>query len=189
MPEPDEQLGQRARPRLVDRVDEELRRPLADALERDEPLDGEVVDVGGVVEEPGVDELRDPLLAETLDVHRRTTGEEHDALHALRRAVDVDAPRVGLALEAHERLVAHRAVRGELPPARALLALGEHRTDDLGDDVAGLAHDDGVADAHVLARHLVLVVQRREPDGGTADEHRLELRERRGATRCGRCSP
>ena len=56
-------------------------------------------------------------------------------------------------------------MRGELPLARAALALGEHRADHLGDDVAGLAHDDGVADAHVFARHFVLVVQRGEPEG------------------------
>ena len=110
----------------------------------------------------------------------RAAGEVHDALHALRRAVDVDAAVVGLTLEPHERLLAHRARGRELPLPRALLALREHRTDDLGDHVAGLAHDDGVADAHVLARDLVLVVQRRETDGRAADEHRLELRERRG---------
>ena len=52
---------------------------------------------------------------------------------------------------------------------------------DLGDHVARLADDDGVALAHVLPRDLVLVVQRGEPDRRAADEHRLELRERRGA--------
>ena len=62
------------------------------------------------------------------------------------------------------------------------LRLASTGPDDLGDHVAGLAHDDGVADAHVLARHLVLVVQRGETDGGAAHEHRLELRERRGPT-------
>ena len=121
MPSPTSSFASGRAPRLVDRIDEQLRRALADALERDEPLDGERVDVGGVVEETRLDELRDALLAQALDVHRRAAGEEHDALHALRRAVDVDAPRVGLALEAHERLVAHRAVRGELPLARARL--------------------------------------------------------------------
>ena len=56
--------------------------------------------------------------------------------------------------------VAHRAVGREHPLGPALLRpLGQHRADDLGDDVAGLAHDDGVAGAHVLGLHLVLVVQ------------------------------
>ena len=59
---------------------------------------------------------------------------------------------------------------------------GQHRADDLGDDVAGLAHDDGVAGTHVLGRDLVLVVERGHADGGAADEHRLEHGERRGPT-------
>ena len=66
-----------------------------------------------------------------------------------------------------------------------LRALGQHRLHDLGDHVAGLAHHDLVARAHVLEPHLVLVVQRREPDRRAADEHGLEHRERRrlpGAT-------
>ena len=58
--------------------------------------------------------------------------------------------------------------------------VGQHRADDLGDHVAGLAHDDRVARPHVLGPHLVLVVQRGQADGGAADEHRLEQGERRG---------
>ena len=46
-------------------------------------------------------------------------GEVHDALDALLRALDVDAVRVGLALEPHERRAARRAVVRELPLARA----------------------------------------------------------------------
>ena len=89
---------------------------------------------------------------------------------------------VGLALEAHERLRRTPGTAwGTSTCARRFLRLASTGPDDLGDDVAGLAHDHGVADAHVFARDLVLVVQRGEPDGGAADEHRLELRERRGA--------
>jgi hypothetical protein len=54
-----------------------------------------------------------------------------------------------------------------------------HDAHDLGDHVAGAAHDHGVADAHVLAAHLVLVVQRRVRDRDAADEHRRETRDRR----------
>src|SRR5690606_33425630 len=43
-------------------------------------------------------------------------------------------------------------------------AQGFDHADDLGDDVAGALQDDSVADAHVLAGDLVLVVQ-----GGVAD--------------------
>ncbi len=88
---------------------------------------------------------------------------------------DAHAAVVGLTLESHERLVQlARAVRRELPAARPLLPLRDHRADDLGDHVAGLVHDHRVADPHVLARDLVLVVQRRQPDRRAADEDRLE---------------
>ena len=87
---------------------------------------------------------------------------------------------VGLTFEAHERCATRGALDRELPLPRALRPLREHRAHDLGDHIAGLAHDHGVALAHVFARDLVLVVQRGETDGRSADEHRLELRERRG---------
>ena len=56
--------------------------------------------------------------------------------------------------------------------------------DDLRNDVAGALHDDRVADAHVLALDLVLVVQRRVGDDDAADGHRLQPgdgRQRAGA--------
>jgi hypothetical protein len=57
-----------------------------------------------------------------------------------------------------------------------------HSGQALGDDVAGLADEHGVAGAHVPAGDLVLVVQRGEADGGAGDHHRLQLRERGGHT-------
>ncbi len=73
-------------------------------------------------------------------------------------------------------------MRRELPSARAPLAFRHDRPDDFGDDVTRLADDHRVADTHVLAGDLILVVQRRQPDGGTADEDRVQLRERSGTT-------
>ena len=130
-------------------------------------------------EQVGVGELPHPLLAEPFDVQRAAAGVVHDALHLLHRAVDVDAVVVRLAFEADERFAALRALVGELPAARPLRPLGEDRADHFGDDVTGVPHDDGVARTHVLARDVVLVVQRRERDVRAADEHRLEHRERR----------
>ena len=75
--------------------------------------------------------------------------------------------------------VAHEGqVLRHLPLARILRAQRRNRPDHLGDHVAGAANDHGVALAHVLAPHLVLVVQRRRRDRDAADEHRLEERER-----------
>jgi hypothetical protein len=55
----------------------------------------------------------------------------------------------------------------------------DDRADHLGDHVAGPAHHHPVADAHVLAVDLALVVQRGVGDRHAADEHRLEARHRR----------
>ncbi len=77
-------------------------------------------------------------------------GEVGDALHPLRRAVDVGAVGVALARQPHQRLAAGRARRRELPLRLAPLGTpgpSEHRADHLGDDVARLAHDDQVARA------------------------------------------
>ena len=56
--------------------------------------------------------------------------------------------------------------------------LGHHRND-LRDHVAGALQHDRVADADVLARDLVLVVQRRILHQHAADIHRLQPRHRR----------
>ena len=57
--------------------------------------------------------------------------------------------------------------------------LVEHDFENLRDHVARALHDDGVADAHVLARDLVLVVQRGVLDDDAADRDRLQLGDRR----------
>src|SRR5690554_5479160 len=55
---------------------------------------------------------------------------------------------------------------------------GEHHARYLGYDIAGAPHDDDVADAHVLALDLILVVQRSVGNGHTAHVHRFEPRHR-----------
>ena len=68
-------------------------------------------------------------------------------------------------------------MRHALAPFGALLL---DAADDLGDDVAGPADDDRVADADVLGQHLDLVVEGGVGDRDAGDGHRLEHRERRG---------
>ena len=62
-----------------------------------------------------------------------------------------------------------------VPHGRSFRAQGQHGAQHLGDDVARLAHDDRVAHAHVLAVHLVLVVQRRARHGGAGHHHGIQL--------------
>jgi hypothetical protein len=64
-----------------------------------------------------------------------------------------------------------------IPGGKARRPFGEHRSDDLGDDLAGSSDDDPIAGTHVLLPHLVLVVQRRGGDRDSPDEHRLEAGE------------
>ena len=88
---------------------------------------------------------------------------------------------VGLA---HGVAAAGRADLGHLVGLGALGPLLEHDAHHLRDHVAGAADDHRVADADVLARDLVLVVQRGVGHDHAADRHRLELggrRERAGA--------
>ena len=84
-----------------------------------------------------------------------------------------------LAFGAQHARVAHRAGARQLhrlrrPAAGARPSTPHH----LGYDVAGAAHDHRVPDAHVLALHLVDVVQRDVAHGDAADEHRLQARHR-----------
>ena len=75
----------------------------------------QVVEVGRVGDQPGRHQLEHPLLAQPFDVHGRAGREMGDALDALRRAVDVGAVGVALALEPYQRLPAGRARRREPP--------------------------------------------------------------------------
>ena len=68
---------------------------------------------------------------------------------------------------------------GKLVRHRLLRAAIEHDRDDLRDHITGALHDDGVADADVLALDLVLVVQRGALHDDAADRDRLEHRHRR----------
>ena len=79
-------------------------------------------------------------------------------------------PQLGAAL---------RAVRRHLELALVTGARGHHRPEHLGDHVAGLADDHGVADEHALALHLAGVVQRGQLHRRAGDLHRLHVRERR----------
>ena len=111
-------------------------------------------------------------------------------LVALERAGRLDAARVGLALQAHERAGQRaRARRRERPRLAVGRAQRQHRPDDLGDHVAGLAHDHRVAGPDVLGPHLVLVVQRRHRR--PSSRRRTPARARRTASpaRCARSTP
>ena len=128
-----------------------------------------------------VHQLLDELVAEPLDVERAARGEMLDLLLALRRdrsgrrcsARRPDRPRAPPAIRTPDSAV------GSATGSRACdAALGQH-PHHLRNDVAGAANHHRIADAHVLARQFIHVVQRRVAHRDAADEHRLQPRHRR----------
>ena len=100
-----------------------------------------------------------------------------EPLLELGRARGVGAAPHRLALDAQGDAAAGRAVGGHLERlGLGVGSLGGHDLDQVGDDVAGSLDQHGVAHAHVLPAHLVLVVQAHvgHRDAGQLD--RLELR-------------
>ena len=96
-------------------------------------------------------------------------------LYALRLAVQTTgAARHRFAFGANDFGGADRAVRRHGEWLAVGGAFFQNDFDDFGDDVAGAAHEDGIADAHVLARYFVGVVQGGVGDGDAADFHRLQ---------------
>ena len=94
----------------------------------------------------------------------------------------VRAAQVDVALlRGGERRSALGAVCGHHERALGAVAQLDDRAEHLGDDVAGLAQHDGVADQHALGLDDVLVVQRRLPHDAARDARRLHDRERRRA--------
>ena len=180
-----EEAVERTLPRRSDAGEEVLDATLLEAVEREQVLPSrvEAEDVGEVGDESALDEQLDGLLPEPLDVERAARREVRDRLEQPVRTVDVLAQVVRLALRADERLRAERAVGGHPPAPRSARALRDDGPDDLGDDVAGTADDDGVPHPDVLGVHLDLVVERRMGDRRPGDEHRFEHGERRDLPR------
>ena len=140
-----------------------------------------------VVEDPRVEQGDRALVAEGLDVEGAAPGQARQPLAQLRRARPaVGAPDVLVALLlGSERRAARRAGRRHDELALGAVAQVDDRPEDLGDDVAGLAQHDGVADEDALALHLRRVVQRGALDRRPGDDDRLHDPERRdpaGAT-------
>ena len=146
---------------------------------------GELVDRQAVVvirhiaQEPLLHHAADDLVAQSVDVHGTAAAPVEQALGGLRRAVDRDAAVGDLALLADDGAAAARADGRHLEVHGVGRAQLGHVPHDLGNHVARLVDDDGVAHAHVAAAHLVDVVQRGARDGGARDHDGVELGDRR----------
>ena len=105
------------------------------------------------------------------------------ALKRLSRAINGNAAIIGLAVLADHRAAAARALLRHAPGPRIVRTQAKHGAQHLRDHVAGLAHDDRVAHAHIFAQHLVLVVQRGAGNGRSRHQHRVHLSHRRQLAR------
>ena len=142
-------------------------------------------DVGRRLDQAVVVEGLDVLLAETFDVEGVARDEMLEPLDPLRRA---DQPAgaapdrillagVGIDL-ARGMAAAGGADGGKDESFRALRPLLLNHAENLRNDVAGALHDDRIADADVLARDLVLVMQGRVLHHDAADGDGIELGDR-----------
>ena len=155
-------------------------------------------DVGRRLDQSVVVESFDMLLAEPLDIEGVARHEVLQALDPLRRAdqsagaapdgILLAGIRVDLACGV---TAAGWADIGKDESLRALRPLFWNPSENLRDDIAGALHDHGIADADILARNLVLVMQRCVLHHDAADGDGIKLGdggERAGAARPGyRC--
>ncbi len=183
-----DETRQRGLSAVFDRLQQILGRLLAHAFQFGQCLQIQfvfVIQIGRCADDAAIHQLLHQLVAQTFDVQRAAAGKMQQGLLALRRAEQAaGAAPVRFAFLAHDRAAAYRAVTVQQPEqiewlARVRRALVEHHTHHFRDHVARAAHDHGVADAHILAPRLVLVVQRRIADRRAADENRLQFRHRR----------
>ena len=113
------------------------------------------------------------FVAEALHVQGASRADVGEAFGDLRGAQAlVRAAQVDVAfLLLDERRPAGGALGGHHEGALGAVARVLDGGDDLGDDVAGLAQDDEVADEHTLAGDLLCVVQGRARDVRAGDQH------------------
>src|SRR5271155_1698595 len=166
-------------PTLVDRGHQIAGAEFAPALSLGDDLRIEAEDIARLADQPVPPKTGDVLFAEPFDVEAIARHERREPLDGL-RGTDRPAGAAPRALPrlAHRKAAADRAVVGKLVGHCVLWPTVEHDRDDLRDHVTGPLYDNGVADAHVLALDLVLVVQSGALHDDAPDCDRFEHRHR-----------
>ena len=150
-----------------DVLDEFRRQGLSHALERQERLDGQGIEVDRLLDQALVDEDADPLLAEGIDVELHDPAEEVPVRLARALGIGTDE-KLPFPLD---RLVAGGAV---LRSTGDLAAPGLRDPHHLGDDVATPLDVDLVSEAHVEVPDVIGVVESGVGDRHSRDGHRLQ---------------
>ncbi len=142
-----------------------------------------LVEVGHIVHEARLEHLIHQLVADAIHVHAAAAHPVQQALFELCCAVKRYASIGNLALFVYHRAAAHRTGNRHLPRQSPLGTFIHDRTHNLGNYVARLVYHDRVAHAHVLAVHLVNVMERGARDSRTSHGHGVKLRHRSEHTR------
>ena len=159
--------------RVLDLAQNVLRRLLAHALQLEQFVFRQAVEIGDVFHQPGFDQLIDQRVAHAIDVHHPARGEVANALAQLGRTIRIHAAMIGLAFGAHHVAAAHRAALRHVKMTMPTRLVFQH-LHDFGNYVAAALDQHPVADAHSQPIDLVHVVQRGAADRGAADRHGLE---------------
>src|SRR5436305_7935589 len=145
----DEHAPQRSMPCRLDAFEHLADLLVGEALELGQLRFGEVEQITDVVYEIALDEIDRRLFAEPFDVERAATADVFEGALELRRTRRrVGAMDVDLALFTDEFGLAYRALLRHHELALTAVAQLDDRPDDFRDDVARLAHDNGVADQY-----------------------------------------
>ena len=136
----------------------------------------EAVQVRGVGDQPGVDQLLDHRRTAAVDVHGVPAGEVGEVPQQLGRALRAGAAQGRAVLVPDHRGAAHRAGVRQRVGHRALRAFVEVHAQNLRDDLPRLLHQHSVPDADVLLGNEVLVVEGGVGDGGARQPHRGQHR-------------
>jgi len=178
--QPEKEARQRGLARLLQRIQQVERRFFGHAVQIGQGHQAQAVEVRQGAHDPCVHQLVDQLVSQALDLDGAALREVQDRLLALGAAEQATgAAVVCLALLPHCGGTAHRAAAWHAERLRRADALVGQHAHHLGDHVTGPAHDHRIADAHILATGLVLVVQRGIGDGHAAHEYRRQLGHRR----------
>src|SRR5664280_2729561 len=153
------------------------------ALQSKKLLLRQIVEVSDIVCQSRRDELVDHGFSYTLDIHGVLRAPMQHPFPHLRGTRGVHTLGGGFIFDTHQLRAAHWAYDRHDEGMLDTGAGGEHRSQNLRDDRACLAHDDGVSDKDAKTLDLVVVVQGRPRNDRPVDLHRSEHCDRRCDTR------
>src|SRR5579883_3185184 len=170
----EEQARERALLTRLDGLEHIIRALLLDALQRQQLLAGQRVEIREGLDQASLNQLFTHTLADALNIHCAFRDEVPQTLQ-----VACGTGQIGTVGHRHicfalDGSPADRAIVGQMVDLLVAGAALDHRFDDLGNHLAGALDQHPVADAQVFALDIALVVQGGPLDGYAANVDRFE---------------